>query len=210
MLIAYLFGCLVIALVAMGFVLRRFTQRVARRAQAAVPPDGQFLDIGAQRVHYVDFGHGPAIVFVHGLCGQLRNFAYLPLAALSRTHRIVLVDRPGSGYSTRSAQSDGDLGAQADAIAGLIDALGLGRPLVVGHSLGGAISLALALDHPQRVGALALIAPLTQPVAEPPAAFRSLAIRRAWPSRRLRSARSRSAARGGVAGSRARLPCPWA
>lgn len=71
----------------------------------------------------------------------------------------------------------------------MIDTLALERPLVVGHSLGGAVSLALALDHPQRVGALALIAPLTQPVSEVPAAFRALAIRsarwRRWVGRTL-------------------------
>ncbi|MFJ2991713.1 alpha/beta fold hydrolase [Pandoraea sp. NPDC087047] len=180
MLIAYLLICLVIALAAVVLVLRRFTRRVARRAEAAVPPDGQFLDIDGERLHYVDFGQGPAMVFIHGLCGQLRNFAYLPLADLARTHRIVLVDRPGCGYSTRAPQRDAAIAWQASVVARLIDKLALHRPLVVGHSLGGAISLTLALDHPQHVGALALIAPLTQPATEVPAPFRSLAIRSAW------------------------------
>ena len=189
MLIVYLLGCLAIAIAAVVFVLRRFTRRVERRAEAAVPPDGQYLDIDGDRLHYVDIGCGPAIVFIHGLCGQLRNFAYLPLETLARTHRIVLIDRPGSGYSTRNALRDGGLASQANAVARLIDALALDRPLVVGHSLGGAIALALALDHPQRVGALALIAPLTQPVSDVPAPFRSLAIRNAgwrrWIARTL-------------------------
>jgi len=180
MLIVYLLACLVIAFTAVVLVLMRFTRRVAKRAEAAVPPDGQFLDIDGERLHYVDFGHGPAIVFIHGLCGQLRNFAYLPLAALARTHRVVLVDRPGAGYSTRGPQHDAAIAWQANVVAQLIDTLALDRPLVVGHSLGGAVSLALALDHPQRVGALALIAPLTQPVSEVPAPFRALAIRSAW------------------------------
>jgi pimeloyl-ACP methyl ester carboxylesterase len=189
MLIAYLLGCLVIAIAAVVFVLRRFTRQITRRAEAAVPPEGQYLDIDGERLHYVDIGRGPAIVFIHGLCGQLRNFAYLPLATLARTHRIVLIDRPGSGYSTRDAQRDGGLASQANVVARLIDTLALDRPLVVGHSLGGAVSLALALDHPQRVGALALIAPLTQPVSDVPAPFRSLAIRHAgwrrWIARTL-------------------------
>ena len=75
MLIVYLLGCLAIAIAAVVFVLRRFTRRVERRAEAAVPPDGQYLDIDGDRLHYVDIGCGPAIVFIHGLCGQLRNFA---------------------------------------------------------------------------------------------------------------------------------------
>ncbi|WP_353193739.1 alpha/beta fold hydrolase [Pandoraea pnomenusa] len=180
MLIAYLFGCLVIAFVAIVLVLRRLTRRVARRAEAAVPPDGKFLDIDGERLHYVDFGRGPAVVFIHGLCGQLRNFAYLPLEALASSHRVILVDRPGSGYSTRARPGDGTIASQAGVIAQLIDKLALERPLVVGHSLGGAVSLTLALDHPERVGALALIAPLTQPASEVPAPFRALAIRSPW------------------------------
>ncbi|VVE76872.1 alpha/beta hydrolase [Pandoraea captiosa] len=179
-LILYVLACLAIAMIAVLAVLMRFTRRVARRAEAAVPPDGQFLDIDGERLHYVDFGQGPAIVFIHGLCGQLRNFAYLPLAALARTHRIVLIDRPGSGYSTRARERDAALAWQASVVARAIDQLGLDRPLVVGHSLGGAVSLTLALNHPQRVAALALIAPLTQPVSQVPAAFRGLAIRNAW------------------------------
>jgi pimeloyl-ACP methyl ester carboxylesterase len=62
-------------------------------------------------------------------------------------------------------------------IAKLIRALGLMRPLVVGHSLGGAGSLALALDHPDCAGGLALIAPLTHAQEEVPAVFRRLVIR---------------------------------
>ncbi|MCI3204604.1 MULTISPECIES: alpha/beta hydrolase [Pandoraea] len=180
MLIAYLLACLVIAFAAVVIVLMRFTRRVALRAEASVPPDGQFLEIDGERLHYVDFGHGPAIVFIHGLCGQLRNFAYLPLAALAHTHRIVLIDRPGSGYSTRASGRDAAIAWQANVVAQVIDKLELDRPLIVGHSLGGAVSLRLALDHPQRVGALALIAPLTQPVSDVPAPFRALAIRSAW------------------------------
>ncbi|WP_084663496.1 alpha/beta fold hydrolase [Pandoraea faecigallinarum] len=178
--LAALLTCLVTACVAGVFALRHVTRRIARHAEAAVPPDGRFLDIDGEQVHYVDFGHGPPIVFIHGLCGQLRNFAYLPLAAMARTHRIVLIDRPGSGYSTRAAGHDAAIASQASVVAQVLDRLALERPLVVGHSLGGAVSLMLALDHPQRVGALALIAPLTQPVSEVPAAFRALAIRRAW------------------------------
>ena len=180
MLIAYLLACLVLVTAVVVLVLMRLTRRVARRAQAAIPPDGKFLEIDGERLHYVDFGHGPAVVFIHGLCGQLRNFAYLPLDALARTHRVILVDRPGSGYSIRSQPDDAAIATQAGVVAQLIDRLSLDRPLVVGHSLGGAIALALALDHPERVGALALIAPLTQPVHDVPGPFRALAIRSAW------------------------------
>src|SRR5271163_3247954 len=83
---------------------------------------------------------------------------------------------PGSGYSTRPAGADPRLRAQAEVMAKVIGALKLGRPLVVGHSMGGAIALAIGLDHPECASGLALIAPVTQVVGAPPAAFRGLDI----------------------------------
>ena len=158
---------------AVGAGLALFSQFAARRAEAQVPPDGKFVDVDGARLHYVDIGEGPAIVMVHGLGGQLRNFSYALTERLPG-RRLILIDRPRSGYSTVGAGEPG-LKAQADYIAQGIDALGLKRPLLVGHSLGGAISLSLALDHPGLVSGLALIAPLTQPQTEVPAAFRGLA-----------------------------------
>ena len=76
--------------------LAAFTFVIARRVTKAFPPEGKFIDIGADRVHYTDRGKGPAIVFVHGLCGNLRNFAYLDLERLAQSHRVIVIDRPGS------------------------------------------------------------------------------------------------------------------
>ena len=159
---------------AVGAGLALFSQWQGRRAEAAVPPDGRFVDVGGARLHYVDIGEGPAIVMVHGLGGQLRNFTYA-LADRLPNHRLIIIDRPRSGYSSAPKGVEPGIKEQADLIAGAIDALGLKRPLLVGHSLGGAVSLSLALDHPGLVSALALIAPLTQPQLEVPAAFKRLA-----------------------------------
>jgi pimeloyl-ACP methyl ester carboxylesterase len=139
-----------------------FTTSTARKVEAALPPRGRFMEIGGERMHYVDnSGAGPAVVMIHGLGGNLLHFDYALAGRLAGEFRLILVDRPGSGYSSRAAGADATLTAQAAAIARLIGALGLTRPLVVGHSLGGAVSLVLALDHPDCVGGLALIAPLT-------------------------------------------------
>lgn len=138
-----------------------FSLYVAHRVERALPPQGRFIDIGADRIHYVEYGNGPPIVFVHGLSGHLRNFAYLRMNELAQTHRVILIDRPGSGHSTRGAGSSASISAQARTVAMFIDAMGLNKPVLVGHSLGGAIALAVGLNHPDCVSRLALIAPLT-------------------------------------------------
>ena len=153
-----------------------FTAMMARNVEKAVPPIGRFIDIDGAPLHYLDQGSGPAIVMIHGLGSQMRSFTYSLLAKMGGDFRIVLLDRPGSGYSKRAAGTSARLPAQAQTIANLIIALGLERPLVIGHSLGGAIALALALDHPDQVGGLALIAPLTHPQDAPPDVMRGLAV----------------------------------
>jgi pimeloyl-ACP methyl ester carboxylesterase len=167
---------LIAAIIAVALVW--FTARTAHRVEAALPPRGQFMEIDGQRIHYVDTGatSGPVLVMIHGLGGNMLNFSDELVQRLSGEFRIILVDRPGSGYSTRPWKASAALSVQAGTIAKLIRALNLKKPLVVGHSLGGAVSLALALDHPDCVGALALLAPLTHPRKEVPEPFQSLVI----------------------------------
>lgn len=153
-----------------------FTFFIARRVNKGFPPEGQFIDIGGDRVHYTDRGTGPAIVFVHGLCGNLRNFAYLDMDRLARSHRVIVIDRPGAGRSVRAADSPANIYAQAHTVAQCIEQLGLDKPVLVGHSLGGAISLAVGLNHPHVIRRLALIAPLTHAESTPPGAFMGLVL----------------------------------
>jgi len=165
------------ALLALLFV---FTWRTTRKIEAALPPTGRFVDVPGARLHVVERGNGPAVLLVHGLSGQLANFDYGMIEPLSRDFRVIAVDRPGAGYSTRQPGAPADLRAQADTLAALIDQLGLHKPLVVGHSLGGAISLALATYHPDRVGGLALIAPLTHPPEAVSPVFQAMAVQSAF------------------------------
>jgi pimeloyl-ACP methyl ester carboxylesterase len=158
-----------------GFGLAFYANQVARNAEALIPAEGEFLDVAGARLHYVDEGHGPTIVMIHGLGGQLRNFSYAMLERLRAEYRVILVDRPGSGYSTADPGTTLGLIAQGAMIAEFITKLRLDRPLLVGHSLGGAVSLALALDHPELIRGLALIAPLTQLQDTVPDSFRGLA-----------------------------------
>ncbi|WP_454766069.1 alpha/beta fold hydrolase [Cupriavidus campinensis] len=164
------------ALLALLFL---FTWRTTRKIEAAMPPTGRFVEVPGARLHVVERGQGPAVLLVHGLAGQLGNFDYGMIAPLSRDFRVIAVDRPGAGYSTREPGSPADLRAQADTLAALIGKMGLEKPLVVGHSLGGAISLALATYHPERVGGLALIAPLTHPPEEVSPVFKAMTVQNA-------------------------------
>ena len=87
---------------------------------------------------------------------------------------MILIDRPGAGRSLRGAGSQANVFAQARTVAAFIDALKLDKPVLVGHSLGGAIALAVELNHADRVSRLALIAPLSHEQSEPPAPFKPL------------------------------------
>ncbi len=158
-----------------GLGLSFYSDRIAREAERLVPQDGRHIQVEGTRLHYVDQGSGPAIVMIHGLSGQLRNFSYAMLEPLAADHRVILVDRPGSGYSTADDDGEPTIPEQAAIIGRFIDTLGLDRPLLVGHSLGGAVALALALDRPELVRGLALIAPLSQAQDDVPDAFRGLA-----------------------------------
>ncbi|AVA33182.1 pimeloyl-ACP methyl ester carboxylesterase [Cupriavidus metallidurans] len=167
-------------LVLIGLALFLYTWRTTRKIEAALPPTGRFIDVPGAQLHVVERGTGPAILLVHGLSGQLGNFDYGMIEPLARDFRVVAIDRPAAGYSTRAPGTPADLPAQADTLAALIDKLGLDKPLVVGHSLGGAIALTLASRHPERVGGLALIAPLTHPPEHISPVFEAMTIPSAW------------------------------
>jgi len=160
-----------------GTGLAAFSWNIARKIEAALPPSGRFLPVDGARMHYTDIGSGPAIVLIHGLGGQLLNFPASGLAQLQGDYRVIAIDRPGSGYSTRPLTASATLRSQAATLAKVIRGLGLQKPLVVGHSLGGAVALTLALEHPDCVGGLALISPLTQLEQSVPKAFSGLAVR---------------------------------
>lgn len=150
---------LAVAFVAGYFVLA--TRRIAADAERRVPPAGSFVTIDGNRIHYLEAGQGRPILFLHGLGGQLLQFRQTLFADLSRDFRVIALDRPGSGYSVRAAGATGRLPEQGAVVDAFIEKLGLERPLVVGHSLGGTVALALALGHPAAISGLALLAPMT-------------------------------------------------
>jgi pimeloyl-ACP methyl ester carboxylesterase len=175
-----LMAAVLVFLALLGGGLMLFAVFIRRRVEAAVPPIGRFVQIGDTRLHIVERGSGPTVVLVHGLGAQLRNFNYALVERLAVNFRVVCLDRPGCGYSTRPPTMSASLSGQADTIAKLLTELRLEKPIVVGHSYGGTLALALALNHPESVGSLALIAPLTHLQTEVPPAFRDFVIRSAW------------------------------
>ena len=150
---------------------------VSRGVERWVPMDGRQVEVPGVRIHYVESGpaDAPAIVMIHGILSQLRVFTYALAGRLATDRRVIVMDRPGWGYSTLTGPRL-DIPGQADAVAAAILALGLEKPLLVGHSMGGAVSLALALRHPGAVRGLGLIAPYTQPIDVPPAPLAGLRV----------------------------------
>ncbi|MBE1283922.1 MAG: alpha/beta fold hydrolase [Rhodobacteraceae bacterium] len=158
------------------------TRRLARQAGQAVPQVGQIQPVPGGAIHYVELGDpdAPPVVLIHGLAGQLQHFTYAMAEDLARDFHVIALDRPGCGYSRRDDAALADPSAQARMIWEFLDAKLIEAPILVGHSLGGAVSLAMALDRPAHARALALIAPLTHPVGSTAESFLGLRIYRQW------------------------------
>lgn len=172
--------CLLALVAVVALVL--FTAHTARRVDASLPPLGRFVEVGGARIHYLERGSGPTLLLIHGLGGSMRTFTHSVLDCLAGEFRVVVMERPGSGESTRARRAGARLGSQAETVSAFIRALGLERPVLVGHSLGGAVALAVALEHPEQVGGLALVSPLANVQETVPSVFRRLLI----PTRALR------------------------
>lgn len=145
------------------------TRRLARKAETLVPPVGQVQPVPGGMIHYVEMGpvDAPPIVMIHGLSGQLQHFTYALADLLAPDFRLIILDRPGCGYSTRDHDHLAVLPQQATMIQAFLDIRRIEQPVLCGHSLGGAIALAMALNAPEKIRGLALLAPLTHPVTDP-------------------------------------------
>jgi pimeloyl-ACP methyl ester carboxylesterase len=100
--------------------------------------------------------------------------------ALGPGYRMIALDREGSGHSTRAEGRTGRIPEQAALVREVMDALKLDKPLLVGHSLGGAVALQTAVDYPDHVSGLALLSPLTQMMDALKPEFRRLYLPSAW------------------------------
>jgi len=114
--------------------------------------------IGADLPAYREAGSGRALVMLHGIGSGSGSFIR-QLETLSEKFRVIAWDAPGYGDSPPLPQAAPVAADYAAALAGLLDALGLDRVLLLGHSLGALTAAAFALAHPQRTGGLILLNP---------------------------------------------------
>jgi 4,5:9,10-diseco-3-hydroxy-5,9,17-trioxoandrosta-1(10),2-diene-4-oate hydrolase len=141
------------------------TPTLPERTMAASPavPIGSFVDIGdGLRIHYHEAGSGLPVVFVHGSgpgASGYSNFKGNYPRWASAGFRTIVPDSLGFGYSSKPEEAEYTLEWLTDGLRRFVDALGLDRFVLVGNSLGGAMCIRLALDLPDRVVGLILMAP---------------------------------------------------
>jgi len=152
-----------IALAGAAFIVNR----QAARAEKAYPPKGSFVSAAGVRLHYVERGKGRPVVFLHGNGMMVEDMLISGVlgAAADRSFRSIAIDRPGFGHSERPRGTAWTAAAQAELLPRVFALLGIDRPIVVGHSLGTMVALALALNHPDQVSGLVLASGYYYPTA---------------------------------------------
>jgi pimeloyl-ACP methyl ester carboxylesterase len=121
---------------------------MARATERRHSPRGAFLEVDGVRLHYTDRGEGSPVVLIHGNLVTGDDFNTSGVAArLEENHRVVIFDRPGFGHSERPRGRMWTANEQADLIHKALRKLGIDRPVVVGHSWGAIVALAMAVRH---------------------------------------------------------------
>lgn len=115
------------------------------------------LTLGSgEQIHYVDEGHGPVVLLVHGTPTWSFEWRHL-IRALSPTHRCIAPDHLGFGLSDRPPGADYSPESHAARLSGFVVQLGLQDITLVVHDFGGVIGLPLAVEEPSRVSRIVVI-----------------------------------------------------
>ena len=175
-LLEYIFISL-ISLIALSAIV---TVLISQKIKRSIPKFGKITTLKDAEIHWYEAGTGKPIIMLHGLAGNLRNFTYALTDKLNQDYRVIAIDRAGCGWSKRSKPESATLQEQARIISEFIEKEKIEKPLIVGHSLGGAIALTLALEHKNKISGLALICPVTQMIDDIPDIFRFLNISNKW------------------------------
>jgi pimeloyl-ACP methyl ester carboxylesterase len=156
-----------IVLVAALAILALATRIGVGVIERAFPPSGTAVAVGGAVLNVVDLGQrdslAPPILLLHGASSNLRAMQQPLGDELAQDHRVILIDRPGHGYSAREREMDSTPAVQARMIFEALDKLQVGPVIVVAHSWAGALAVRMALDHPSRIAGLVLLAPVTHP-----------------------------------------------
>jgi pimeloyl-ACP methyl ester carboxylesterase len=156
-----------VVVVAALLVLALVTQAGVLALQHLYPQAGRTIEVAGAALNVLDIGPRdtgrPPIVMIHGASSNL-GMMRLPLGdELAKTHRVILIDRPGHGWSSRQRLTDSTPEIQGRMIDAALEKLGVASAIVVVHSWAGALGTRMALDHPQRVAGLVLLAPVAYP-----------------------------------------------
>lgn len=133
------------------------------RVEQKHPRSGQMLQVNGSGMHVIARGPetAPPVLLIHGASANAREFTGTLAPRLEEGFRVLMVDRPGHGWSARFTGAE-RLGAQAAQMAGVLEQLAPGqRAVIAGHSFGGAVALRVALDRPDLVAGLVLLSPVT-------------------------------------------------
>ena len=112
---------------------------------------------------YVEAGQGPPVLLIHGALTNLDDMVLGPFDALAAGCRVIAVDRPGHGASSRLRFADASPWRQAQIIRDAVQTLGVERLVVVGHSFGGAVALAYAMSFADEIAGAVALAPIVWP-----------------------------------------------
>ena len=141
------------------------------RIEARYPPLGQMVEVNGKRVQAYVTGSGPDLVMIHGSSGNMRDLILALEDTLAPHFRVIIFDRPGLGYSDRLSAKGDTFIDQAMILRDAAKKLGADKPVVLGHSLGGIVSMAWATHAPDDLSALALISPVVMPFDTPTSTY---------------------------------------
>jgi pimeloyl-ACP methyl ester carboxylesterase len=161
------FSMVAVIVVAVLGILALVTQAGVLWVQRAHPAPGVMVEVAGASLHVVELGPrdaaGPAIVMLHGASSNLEAMRQPLGEQLAKSHRVILIDRPGHGWSSRARLEDSTPEIQGRMIADALAKLGIGQAIFVAHSWAGALGLRMALDYPDRVAGLVVLTPVAYP-----------------------------------------------
>ncbi|WP_291863120.1 alpha/beta hydrolase [Bradyrhizobium sp.] len=148
-------------------ILALVTQAGVIVLERTYPAQGLMVEVAGGALHVVEIGRrdaaGPPIVMIHGASSNLEGMRRPLGDSLAENHRVILIDRPGHGWSTRARAEDSTPATQGRMIEEALGKLGIDSAVFVVHSWAGALGARIALDYPQRVAGLVMLAPVAYP-----------------------------------------------